>query len=128
MKTQTALEQISAKQSRSWFDIFIAESLSLFKWWYIEIPTWYTGFIQRALELCNDTLSVTLLFRTFFVPWHRDNSWVGYFIGILFRVIYLPTALFITLTFLVVLLAIALVWALLPPASIFFLIKSAVGL
>lgn len=100
------------------------EIISFFHWWYIEIPIWYVGTIQRIAVICDDTLSIGLLFKTFFVPWHRDNSWVGYFFGIMIRILYLPVALLITAAILVLLIITAVAWALVPPLATYFIIKT----
>lgn len=88
------------------------------------MPMWYVGLIQRVATICDDTLSISLLLKTFFVPWHRDKSWTGYFFGIILRIFYIPLASLITAIILIVLLAIACAWALLPFLAIYFILKT----
>lgn len=125
MTKQTALKDPGIP-SRLTFtsSVLLSEVKAFFAWWYVEMPTWYVGLIQRVALVCDDTFSVSLLIRTFFVPWRRDYSWVGRFMGILIRIIYIPITLLLTLTVLAVLLAIAIAWAVIPAVSIYFLIMS----
>ena len=88
------------------------------------MPTWYMGFIRRMAVLLDDTFSISLLMKTFFVPFHRDRSWVGRGFGIAIRIVYIPLASFISLVILALLIAITVFWALLPIISIYSLIKA----
>ena len=127
MSDQTALQTDISKPTPKAVisaQTLISEIISFFRWWYVEMPTWYVGLIQRVAILCDDTFSITLLLRTFFVPWHRDTSWVGYGFGIAIRLIYIPLAAFITAIILITLIAIAILWALLPIISIYSLARS----
>ncbi|MBN2100344.1 hypothetical protein JW710_00405 [Candidatus Dojkabacteria bacterium] len=126
MPEQTAIEQKTslAEPVVITTQTVIDEIIAFFGWWYIEMPIWYIGLIQRIATICDDTLSISLLLKTFFVPWHRDRTWVGYFIGIMARIIYLPIAIVITLTILTLLILVATAWALLPPVTIFFILKT----
>ena len=127
MDNQTALETAtSAPRSKVVIssEVIWDEIKSFFIWWYVEIPTWYIGFLKRVLTVCDDTFSISLLIKTFFVPWHRDYSWMGYGFGIVMRILYLPLALFITAIVFVILLIVTILWALLPILSILFLLGS----
>lgn len=64
-------------------------------WWFVQMPIVYLNYLRRLSTLLNDQLSISLLLRTFFTPWHRDSKPVGYFMGIVMRIIYLPIALMI---------------------------------
>lgn len=64
-------------------------------WWFVQMPVVYISFLRRLSTVLNDKLSITLLLKTFFVPWHRDNSFVGYIVGFVMRLLYLPIALII---------------------------------
>jgi hypothetical protein len=104
--------------------IFIREIPAFIYWWYVEMPTWYMGFIQRIAVLLDDTFSISLLVKTFFVPFHRDTSWVGRGFGIGIRLVYIPLALLISLLILALLTAVTLFWAFLPVISIYSLIRA----
>lgn len=101
-----------------------AEVKAFFGWWYVEMPTWYMGFFQRLVVLCDDTFSISLLLKTFWVPWHRDSSLIGRLFGICIRLLYLPLAMFISALIIVLLLIIAILWALMPLTSLFFLLRT----
>ncbi len=88
------------------------------------MPAWYLGFVQRIFVICNDTFSISLLFKTFFVPWHRDNSWIGVFFGIVVRIVYLPIVIAITAAVMLSLLIFATAWAFLPPFAVYSLIRT----
>ena len=88
------------------------------------MPTWYIGIIQRTAIVCDDTFSISLLLKTFFVPFHRDTSWVGRGFGIAIRLIYIPLAAFLTAIVLLFLIAIAIIWALLPLISLYSLLRA----
>ena len=88
------------------------------------MPTWYIGIIQRAATVLDDIFSISLLTKTFFIPFHRDRSWVGRGFGIAIRMIYIPLAAFITAIILLVLVSVAIIWAVLPIISIYSLLKS----
>ena len=102
----------------------IGEITSFVTWWYIEMPTWYMGLLRRIAILCDDTLSISILAKTFFVPFHRDSSWVGRGFGIAIRTVYLPMALFVTAIILLICLLLILIWALLPLISAYSLLRS----
>jgi hypothetical protein len=127
MNEQSALQQTNIHRKAGvtmTSEMFIDEILSFFSWWYIEMPIWYIGLIQRVALICDDTLSISLLFKTFFVPWRRDYSWIGYFFGVVLRILYLPFAILITIVLIITLFALAVFWALLPLAATYFLLKT----
>lgn len=59
-------------------------------WWYGYTIPRLLAILKRALLLADDRLSLSLLLKNFFVPWHRDRSPVGYAVGIIVRLLYLP--------------------------------------
>lgn len=120
---QTDISQPPNKAALSTI-IFLREIPAFILWWYIEMPTWYMGFIQRMAVLLDDTFSISLLIRTFFVPFHRDRSWVGRGFGIGIRLIYIPLASLISLLILTILFTVTIFWALLPVISIYSLIRA----
>ncbi len=93
-------------------------------WWYVKMPLWHLRMLARISTLVDDNLSISLLFKNFFLPWHRDFSFIGYTFGILMKVIYLPIAIIGYLFCNVMYLFLILVWLLLPPATLFFILRS----
>ncbi len=105
-------------------EAILNEFKSFFTWWYIEMPTWYIGLIQRVAIICDDTFSISLLIKTFFVPWHRDPSWIGHGFGIAIRILYLPLAIILSAIILIFLVGLTILWALLPVISIIGLLRT----
>lgn len=100
------------------------EFKAFFQWWYIEVPIQYIGFLQRLILVCDDVLSISFLFKTFFVPWHRHENYIGVFFGITIRILYIPFAVLITLILVLISLAVAILWALLPAIAVYFIART----
>ena len=88
------------------------------------MPTWYIGLIYRVAILCDDTFSISLLIKTFFVPFHRDKSWIGHGFGVAIRLVYLPLVIILTAFILLILISITVLWALLPIISIIGILRT----
>lgn len=116
--------------------------ISFFSWWYG--PGWkqvFTNFGPRLVKV-SQTFSVSQLLRTLFAPWKRIISYPGASLGdklrawgdnLFSRVIGFFVRLFVLLTALIIVALVAVVtaielviWPLLPPAIIGFLIAGAV--
>ncbi|MBN1618706.1 hypothetical protein JW887_05210 [Candidatus Dojkabacteria bacterium] len=124
---QTALDQKPEAKEKTVIlslAIITEEFKDFFRWWYIEMPSLFVGFIKRVLIVSDDTFSISLLFKTFFIPWHRDTSWAGIFFGITIRIIYLPIAISITMSIILTLVTLLIIWALMPPLFLFFLFRT----
>jgi hypothetical protein len=93
-------------------------------WWYIRMPLWHLRMLARISTLVDDNLSISLLLKNFFLPWHRDFSFIGYTFGILIKLVYLPIAIIGYLFCNMIYLFFILLWLLLPPATLFFIIRS----
>lgn len=93
-------------------------------WWYIKMLVWHLKMLERVSVLADDNLSLTLLLKNFFLPWHRDYSFIGYVFGILIKLIYLPFALVTYLLLCTIYLVVIALWLVLPPATIFFILRS----
>jgi hypothetical protein len=93
-------------------------------WWYIKMLVWHLRMLERCSVLADDNLSVSLLLKHFFLPWHRDYSFIGYVFGILIKLVYLPFAILTYLLLCTIYLLLILSWLLLPPATIFFILRS----
>ena len=104
--------------------IFLYSFQDFLKWWYIKMPIWHLRKLNRLGIVLDDQLSLSLLVRTFFIPWHRDYTAMGIIFGIVMRILYLPIALFIYLLFISIYLSIILIWLILPIATVTFIITS----
>lgn len=93
-------------------------------WWYVRMPLWHLRMLARISIVVDDNLSISLLFKNFLIPWHRDFSFIGYTFGILIKVIYLPIAILSYIFLLSIYMLVILMWLLLPPATLFFVIRS----
>lgn len=104
--------------------IWIYSVQDFLKWWYVQMPLWHLRRLARLSTVVDDFLSISILLRNFFVPWHRDYSVIGYFFGILIKLLYLPIAIVIYL--LVILFQIVLIvgWFILPIGTIVFILIS----
>ena len=98
------------------------------RWWYIKMSMWHLKMLGRISVFLDDNLSITLLLKNFFLPWHRDFSFIGYVFGILIKILYLPIAVGIYLLFCTMYTALILVWFLLPPVTLLFIFKSLLGI
>ncbi len=94
------------------------------KWWYVKMPIWHLRELNRLVTVVDDQLSLSLLAKTFFTPWHRDYSAMGYLFGIAMRILYLPIALTIFLIFFFAYLIFILFWLVLPVATLTLIITS----
>jgi len=89
---------------------------------------WHLKMLGRISVLLDDNLSISLLLKNFFLPWHRDFSFIGYVFGILIKILYLPIAISIFLLFCTLYIALILLWFLLPPVTLLFIFKSLLGI
>ncbi|HHX99080.1 TPA: hypothetical protein GX533_00110 [Candidatus Dojkabacteria bacterium] len=103
------------------FLFFIQDFLN---WWYVKMPLRHLRKFGRLSTVLDDNLSITLLVGTFFVPWHRDKSIMGYLFGILIRLLYLPIAISIYSITMIVSFVLILTWLLLPLVAIIFTVIS----
>jgi hypothetical protein len=95
-----------------------------FSWWYVKMPLWHLRMLRRISILADDNLSMTLLMKNLFIPWHRDASLIGYVFGLTIKILYLPLAILVYLLATVIYLGIVAIWLLLPLATVFFIIRS----
>jgi hypothetical protein len=108
----------------SYFEIFIIFLNDFLKWWYIQMPIWHLRTLKRILLVLDDNLSFSLLLRNFFLPWHRDKNIMGYTVGILSKLIYLPIALAMILVAIITYSLVIILWLLIPPSTIIYIIRS----
>ena len=88
------------------------------------MPIFYLNKIERISIVVSDQLSITILLKNFFLPWKRHRTLVGYFVGIIVKILYLPIAILIYLTTILAYAIIVLIWLLLPPITIVFVLIS----
>ncbi|MBP8707735.1 MAG: hypothetical protein KBH94_03300 [Caldisericia bacterium] len=98
------------------------------RWWYAKMSVWHLKMLGRISVFLDDNLSITLLLKNFFLPWHRDFSFIGYVFGILIKILYLPIAVSIYILFCTLYIALILIWFLLPPVTLLFIFKSLLGI
>jgi hypothetical protein len=95
-----------------------------FKWWYIQMPVWQVKVLTRLIVVIDDQFSISLLIKNFSVPWHRDRSAVGYFIGIAMRILYLPLAISTLLLAIAGYLSFIIFWILIPIVTVIMIFIS----
>ncbi len=93
-------------------------------WWYIQMPIYYLTKLERISMVVLDQLSIIVLLTNFFVPWKRDKTVVGYFIGILVKLLYLPIAIPLYITTILIYAMLIVAWLLLPPTTLLFILIS----
>jgi len=104
--------------------IFTYTAKEFVYWWYISMALWHLRMLTRIAILVDDNLSISLLLKNFILPWHRDFSFIGYTFGILIKTIYLPIALFAFVLICTSYIFVIFIWLILPPATIFFTLRS----
>jgi len=108
----------------SYATIFLYSFQDFLRWWYVKMPIWHLRELNRIATVVDDQLSLSLLAKTFFVPWHRDYSAMGFLFGIIMRIVYLPIALAIFLVIFFAYLGFIVIWLILPVATLTFIITS----
>lgn len=104
--------------------IFLYYIQDFLRWWYIKMPLWHLKKLNRLSVVIDDQLSITILLNSFFVPWHRDYSLMGFLFGIAMRILYLPIAVTIYILFMTFYITLILAWLLLPIGSLTYIITS----
>jgi hypothetical protein len=130
METKNTLIDNSGQQSLneikidSYISIFFFTVQDFLNWWYVKMPIWHLRRLVRVSVVIDDQFSISLLLRNFFLPWHRDNSMIGYIFGIIMKLLYLPIAIFIYLLCITLYLVFFIFWLLLPVGTLVFIILS----
>lgn len=97
-------------------------------WWYVKMTVWHLRMLVRISTILDDNLSISLLLKNFFLPWHRDFSFIGYVFGILIKIVFLPIAILIYLLFTLLYFLLICIWLLLPIATVLYIFKSLLGI
>lgn len=108
----------------SYIAIFLFTFQDFLRWWYIKMPIWHLRRLARLSIVIDDQFSISLLLRHFFLPWHRDNSAIGYLFGILMKILFLPFGISIYLASIALYLLLFIFWLILPIGSLVFVIIS----
>jgi hypothetical protein len=108
----------------SYFEIFVNFIKDFLNWWYVQMPIWHLRTLKRIVIILDDNFSFSLLLRNFFLPWHRDKSVLGYIVGILSKLFYLPLAFLIIICTTVTYILFIFFWLLLPLGTLVFTINS----
>ena len=96
----------------------------LIHWWYISMPVWFVLSLRRVVTVIDDQLSISLLIANFFIPWHRDGTFVGYFIGLVMKLIFIPIGLVVLITTIVIYITFLIIWCILPLVTIFGIVAT----
>jgi hypothetical protein len=115
---------IETGDSDSYLQIFIFYIQDFLHWWYVKTPIRNLRRLGRLSVIADDNLSISLLFKNFFVPWHRDKTITGYFFGFLIKILYLPIASVIYLATMLIYTTFILIWLILPIITIVFIVTS----
>ena len=127
--TNTGGQQLLNENSIDSNIVIVGYTLRQFiRWWYAKMSIWHLKMLGRISVFLDENLSITLLLKNFFLPWHRDFSFIGYVFGILIKILYLPIAVGLYLFFCTMYTALILVWFLLPPVTLLFIFKSLLGI
>ena len=108
----------------SYLQILIYYMQDFLNWWYVKMLSRYLRTFGRLSIILDDNLSISLLLRNFFVPWHRDRTVVGFIFGVIIKTLYLPIAIVLLLAGLSIYILFLIAWLILPIASIVFIIMS----
>jgi hypothetical protein len=108
----------------SYFEIFVNFIKDFLSWWYVQMPIWHLRTLKRIIIILDNNLSFSLLLRNLFLPWHRDKSVLGYMVGILSKLFYLPLAFLIIICTTVTYILFIFFWLLLPLGTLVFTISS----
>jgi hypothetical protein len=115
---------LSGTKVDSYAAVLLYSVQDFLRWWYVKMPIWHLRQLNRLSIVVDDYLSLSILFKTFFIPWHRDYSFMGFLFGIVMRLLYIPIATAIYLLIVVFYLLVIIFWLILPVATITFIISS----
>lgn len=102
--------------------IITMEVSDFFNWWYVKMPILYLAFLRRLSVIIDDNFSISLLLKTFFIPWKRDATVIGLFMGIIIRLLYLPIAIITYCIVMILALTFVLSWIFIPILTLVFII------
>lgn len=98
---------------------FIKESFTDFlNWWYVIMPVRIVLSMRRTLTIIDDKFSISYIFKTAYIPWHRDYNFVGYFVGFFARLFVLIPGILVFLMTLSIYLIYLMFWIFIPMISV----------
>jgi hypothetical protein len=115
---------LSETKVNSYLEIFLDYIREFQRWWYIQMPIWHLRALKRIYVVLDDNLSFSLLLKNFFLPWHRDKNIMGYTVGIISKLVYLPLAFAIIGAAMITYLLFIVFWLILPPGTILYILTS----
>lgn len=63
-----------------------------FGWWYGDLPLSILALVKRSVIVLNDVTSFGVILGGLFRPWKNDYNFVGWLVGIVIKLCYLPLA------------------------------------
>ncbi|MGI6484502.1 MAG: hypothetical protein ACOX0R_02685 [Candidatus Dojkabacteria bacterium] len=120
----TGQQLIDTDRTDSYLQILVYYIQDFLNWWYVKMSVRHLKILGRLSTIVDDNLSISLLFKNFFTPWHRDRTIIGYFFGIFIKLLYLPIALVIYMSIIFLYMTFILIWLILPIVTIVFIITS----
>ncbi|MDX9739406.1 MAG: hypothetical protein RBT33_03570 [Candidatus Dojkabacteria bacterium] len=106
------------------FVIFTYTTKEFMYWWYVRMPLWHLRMLSRISTFIDDNLSISLLLKNFFLPWHRDFTFIGFTFGIIIKLLYLPIVVIAYILICTGYFLMLLLWLMLPPTTVFFILRS----
>lgn len=106
------------------YQFFATTFKDFISWWYVVQPVAFIKQYIRLIDIIDDKFSTSFLIRTFFVPWHRDRQFVGYLVGIIARIIFIPIGLVLIALTTTGYLSLLIFWVIIPIVTIILIIVS----
>lgn len=100
------------------FDVF-----GFLYWWAITAPKYIFTLCKRFLTVANHeaAFTVNLLLLVKFVPLFGDYTWIGRFIGVIFRILWLIVGLAVVSIVFILNVVLPILWYFLPFISLYYL-------
>ncbi len=96
------------------FNRFIYRVLDFFRHWYINSFYIYTYRVISFLRKIDKRLAIVITWRYLFQPLYQDRTFIGYFLGFLFRIGRLVFAALVYFLIIAVAILFYLVWLAIP--------------
>jgi hypothetical protein len=91
---------------------------TFFGWWYGDIPLTLFLKLQRTLVVLNDRTSFSLILSGLFLPWKKDYNPIGWLLGIIIKLLYLPFIAVLLLTVILIYFAVLFIQLAILPVII----------
>lgn len=93
-------------------------ALDFFKWWYLTVPVLFVLSLRRTLTVIDDKLSVSFLIQNFLVPWHKEETFVGYLLGFVSKILVIPLGVILLILVFCIYILFLIFWVILPVSTI----------